>query len=54
MEVLLNKKAFVVKRVGRGADPETTQTGQLTWSMYDGANHAWKLAMSRAGFATCE
>ena len=54
VEVLCNKKAFVVKRLGRGADPDRSQTGQLTWSLHGGPGDAWALAMGRAGFAHCE
>lgn len=52
MEVLCNKRAFVVKRLAENhADPANAQTGQITWSYHGGPVAAWKLATSRAGFA---
>ena len=47
LEVLLQKEAFFVKKVGaRGDGP----TGQVSWSKYGGPVEAWKVAKQRSGY----
>ena len=49
LEVLLSKKAYIVKRLGKGA-PEGCSLGQITWSMSGGPGEAFVVAKSRAHF----
>lgn len=44
----MNKKAYVVKRVGEGAD--VSKIGQLTWSTNGGPLEAWNLAKKNANY----
>ena len=52
IEVLLKKKAYFVKRLGKGA-PEGSAIGQLTWSLNGGAAAAWETAKQKAYYAQC-
>lgn len=47
VEVLLQKEAFFVKKIGiRGEGP----TGQVSWSKHGGPCGAWRVAKQRSGF----
>ena len=52
IEVLLAARAFVVKKAGSVSDETmgTPQTGQCTWSKYDGPANAWRTAKTWAHF----
>ena len=47
--MLCQKKAYVIKRVGVNP-PRHARTGQITWSLYEGPGHAWKVAKLRSHF----
>ena len=47
IEVLCQKRAFVVKRIGQNPpDDHDVQPGQIMWSLHDGVAQAWETAKS--------
>lgn len=47
LEVLLQKEAFFVKKVGAGGEGPL---GQVSWSKHGGPGGAWEVAKQRSGF----
>lgn len=46
--MLLNKKAYYVKRCGNGAAEGAK--GQVSWSLHNGPKEAWEVAKKKAHY----